>query len=101
MSIAPILLPYLCAARLPAEPNPKLARGRDGVQRNVLDGVRLYRAVAGRIWTLPHPRRGRVGSQKTRLWLPLALRAHYRARRGNPRSSQRFYRTDGRRQTNV
>ena len=47
-----------------SQPNPT-PRGNDGVQGNVLDGLRFNRTDAGRVRSLSHPRRGGTGSQKT------------------------------------
>jgi methylmalonyl-CoA mutase len=59
-----------------SQPTPT-PRGNNGVQGNVLDGLRFNRTDAGRVWSLSHPRRSRTGSQKACVRIPAALRAHH------------------------
>src|ERR1022692_833763 len=51
---------------------------RNGLQRDLLDGLRFHRATAGGIRPVPHSRRGGSRSPPAGIQLPAALRTHAR-----------------------
>src|SRR5579863_3523705 len=50
----------------------------DGLQRDLLDGVRLHRAAAGGVWAFSYAVGGRIRGPEAGVRIPVALRTHSR-----------------------